>query len=58
VNLIGSTKTRTGLRVGAELDTNSYATGIKVTDAELEAIRLKKASFHGEWNYTVTPHEN
>jgi len=58
VNLIGSTKTRTGLRVGAELDTNSYATGIKVTDAEFEAIRLKKATFHGEWNYTITPHEN
>ena len=37
VNLIGSTKTRTGLRIGAELDTNSYATGIKVTDAEFES---------------------
>jgi hypothetical protein len=57
VNLIGSTKTRTGLRVGAELDTNSYATGIKVTDAELELVRLKKAGFHGEWNYTIKPHE-
>jgi transposase len=57
VNLIGSTKTRTGLRVGAELDTNSYATGIKVTDTEFESVRLKKATFHGEWNYTIKPHE-
>jgi hypothetical protein len=58
VNLIGSTKTRTGLRVGAELDTNSYTPGIKVTDAELESVRLKKSGFHGEWNYTIKPHEN
>jgi hypothetical protein len=58
VNLIGGTKTRTGLRVRAELDTNSYATGIKVTDEELEAVRLKRGTFHGEWNYTIMPHEN
>jgi len=57
VNLIGSTKTRTGLRVGAELDTNLYATGIKVTDKEFEAIRLKRETFHGEWNYMITPHD-
>lgn len=57
VNLIGSTRTRTGLHVGAQLDTNSYATGIKVTDAELESVRLKKATFHGEWNYTIMHHE-
>jgi hypothetical protein len=56
VSLIGSTKTRTGLRVEADLDTNRYETGIKVTDAELEAVRLKKDKFHGEWNYKVIPH--
>src|SRR6059058_1220565 len=55
VNLIGSTRTRTGLRIQAELDTTSYATGIKVTNKELEAVRLKKDKFHGEWNYTILP---
>jgi hypothetical protein len=56
VNLIGSTRTRTGLRVQAELDTNTYPKGIKVTDREMESIRLGKDEFHGEWNYTISPH--
>ena len=55
VNLIGNTRTRTGLRIEAALDTNSYATGVKVTNKELEAVRLKKDKFHGEWNYTILP---
>jgi transposase len=56
VNLIGSTRTRTGLRVGAELDTNTYPKGIKVTDQEMESVQLTKDKFHGEWNYTISPH--
>jgi hypothetical protein len=55
VNLIGATTTETGLRVEAELDSSDYATGIKVTDEELAAIKLKRAKFHGEWNYTILP---
>jgi Rhodopirellula transposase DDE domain len=58
VSLIGSTRTRTGLHVEADLDTNRYETGIKVTDEELRAVRLKKDKFHGEWNYKVIPHVN
>ena len=56
VNLIGSARTRTRLRIQAELDTTSYETGVKVTNKELEAVRLKKDKFHGEWNYTILPH--
>jgi hypothetical protein len=55
VQLIGTTTTRTGLKVRAELDPGSYATGIKVTDAELAAVPLTRHAFHGEWNYTITP---
>jgi hypothetical protein len=55
VNLIGSTKTKAGLRIEAELDTNSYPTGIKVTDEELATVKIKRHSFHGEWNYTIAP---
>ena len=55
VNLIGSTRTRTGLQVRAELDTNGYEKGIKVSDEELESVRLKKDKFHGDWNYTIEP---
>ena len=55
VNLIGNTTTKAGLQIQAELDTNTYRTGIKVSAEELAAVRLEKASFHGEWNYTIAP---
>jgi hypothetical protein len=55
VNLIGSTKTKAGLHIHAELDLSKYPLGIKVTDEELEAVNLKRHKFHGEWNYTISP---
>jgi Rhodopirellula transposase DDE domain len=55
VQLIGATSTKAGLEVRAELDTNAYPAGIKVTDAELAAIAIERHSFHGEWNYTLRP---
>jgi transposase len=57
VNLIGSTKTRTGLHINAELDPGSYPTKIKVSDEELASVRIERAEFHGNWNYTILPHE-
>ena len=55
VNLIGHVRTAAGLRIKAELDTNSYPEGIKVSDAELASVRLQRAKFHGDWNYTILP---
>src|SRR5262245_15166641 len=55
VNLIASTTTKTGLYVEAVLDQGSYAKGIKVSDEEMEQLRLKRDPFHGEWNYTLLP---
>jgi hypothetical protein len=55
VNLIGSTRTSTGLEIHSELDEKAYPTAIKVTNEELASVRLKKDSFHGEWNYTILP---
>jgi len=55
VNLIANTTTQTGLTIKAELDTRQYETGIKVSDAELATLRLKKARFHGDWNYIILP---
>jgi len=55
VNLIGNTTTKTGLKVKAVLDTNAYETGRKVADEEMQALRLKPHSFHGDWNYTLQP---
>ena len=55
VQLIANTTTQAGLRIRAELDTGHYPTGIGVTDAELAALNLKRADFHGDWNYTLLP---
>jgi transposase len=55
VNLIGHVRTGPGLRIKAELDTNSYPQGIKVSDEELASVRLQRAQFHGDWNYTIHP---
>ncbi len=55
VQLIAATTTDSGLRVRAELDQNKYPKGIKVTDAELAAVNLSPHSFHGDWNYTISP---
>jgi DDE family transposase len=55
IALIANTTTQTGLKIRAELDTGHYPTGLSVTDAELAALNLKRADFHGEWNYTLLP---
>jgi hypothetical protein len=55
VNLIANTTTRKGLRIQAQRDTNTYPTGITVTDEELGSIWIEKAEFHGEWNYKILP---
>ena len=56
VNLIGSTTTKSGLVITAELDTHTYPKATKITDEELARINLTKASFHGEWNYSIGPY--
>lgn len=52
---IAATTTRTGLRVKARLDTNTYPTGMGVADAEMAALPLTRHTFHGEWNYALHP---
>ena len=55
VNLIGSTTTKTGLKIKAKLDTNEYEKGIKVTKRELKTLEIIEDSFHGNWNYKIRP---
>ena len=57
VQLIGSTTTETGLKVCCELDANLHPKGIKVSDAEMQAINITRDEFHGEWNYTISPNQ-
>lgn len=56
VDLIGNTRTSTGLRVKAKLDTATYPTGVIVTNTQMKALALHKHTFHGEWNYQIRPH--
>jgi hypothetical protein len=55
VELISATTTKTGLAVRCQLDPAQYPKGIVVTDAEMAAINIKRDTFHGEWNYTISP---
>jgi len=55
INLIGATRTATGLRVKAKLDTRFYEAGVKITDEEMEQINLRAHRKHPEWNYTISP---
>jgi hypothetical protein len=58
VNLIGSTTTSKGLEIRAELDREAYPKGRKVTDGELARVKIQRARFHGDWNYTVLPEQD
>jgi len=55
VSLIAATTTSTGLKVHAELNTESYQAGLKVSDQELAQIRIRRDKFHGDWNYEIQP---
>jgi transposase len=55
VNLIANTTTQTGLRIEAALDKGTYPKGIKVTNEQMAALKIKPSDFHGEWNYAVEP---
>ena len=55
VELIAATTTKTGLQVRCELDTRAYPKGIRVSDAEMDALNIQGDAFHPEWNYTIAP---
>ncbi|MFQ6148829.1 ISAzo13 family transposase [Streptomyces seoulensis] len=52
---IAATTSRTGLSVQAELDSDQYPTGIRVSDDEIAALPITRHRFHGDWNYTLHP---
>jgi transposase len=55
VQTIASTRTRTGLRVDAELDTRAYPLGVSVSTARMQALPIEPHPCHGTWNYTIHP---
>lgn len=57
VKLIASTKTKSGLTVKVRMDRRKYKKGIKVPKKVMDSINIAKSNFHGEWNYTISPHK-
>ena len=53
IDLIGSTTTQQGLKVKCLLDPNDYPTGIKVSDADYERIRIERIEPLSDWNYII-----
>jgi hypothetical protein len=56
VNLIGGTRTKTGLKVKAILDTNPYETGVELSKKDMDQLHLTRHKTHPDWNYTISPH--
>ena len=54
VNLIGGTRTRTGLRITAKLDPRTYETGEQITDEQMQQINIEVDKTHPKWNYTIS----
>jgi hypothetical protein len=55
VNTIAATRTGTGLRVEAALDTRDYPLGVSVSKARMDALPIQPHSYRGTWNYTIHP---
>ena len=53
LNLIEGTKTKTGLKISARLDTHTYETGKEITDEEFAKIKITPSSVNLNWNYTL-----
>ena len=54
-NLIGHTRTKSGLTIGSELNNISYQTWHSVSKEQTQALNLKQYIFPGEWNCTLVP---
>jgi len=57
VSLIAATSTTTGLKIKAVKSDKTYTCGEKVSDEELQQLRILKADIHPEWNYALRPRE-
>ncbi len=55
INTIAATTTRSGPRVHAELDTNTYPTGVTISETQLAGLPITRHHWHGDWNYTLRP---
>jgi hypothetical protein len=55
IALISNTTTSKGLKIMCVKDDNQYKLGTKVTDEELAELVITRDTFHGNWNYIISP---
>ncbi len=53
VKTIETTRTSSGLRVEAALDTGDYPVGVGISKQRFDALPLHRHAVHGTWNYTL-----
>lgn len=53
VCLIGSTTTKTGLKVSCQVDERNYETAIKVSDEDFTRIDMESNTICSSWNYCI-----
>jgi hypothetical protein len=58
LNYIRTTRTEAGLRVRACLLQKRYATGVRITDGEIQKLNIRLGRVLPEWNYTLRPRTN
>ena len=58
LHYIADTKTETGLAVQAHLVTETYETGVKVPDEQMDALNIEFHDVCPQWNYTIHPRLN
>jgi hypothetical protein len=55
IQLIGSTTTTSGLKIVCVKDDTVYKIGVKVSDDDFAAIKIKESSTLPSWNYIISP---
>jgi transposase len=55
INLIGNTTSKTGLKVYAMEDRNTYPTKRKISDEEMNDLNILQDEVLGKWNYKISP---
>ncbi len=55
LNQIRNTTTQQGLEVDAILSEKTYEKGIKITDSQMQKIKLTNHVMLPKWNYTISP---
>lgn len=58
IKLIGSTKTKKGLKVEARLDERNYEIGKKISDDDMARLKINLHKLYPYWNYSIEPRIN